>query len=87
MHHTEGKLPPEKEPAEVKAIEKSCNLYYTMGYSDGFAKGQEQGIKIAAEALKMQPGQTITFQMPDYGQARDIMNAFGTALSRQYRQK
>lgn len=83
MYHTEGKLPPERESSEVKNIEKNCNSYYTMGYSDGFAKGQEQGIKLAAEILQTQPGQTISIQTPDEFKATELMNALGKALMRQ----
>lgn len=76
-----GKIPPEgelrnhTEEKQPEAVDKHCGLYYQMGYHDGFAKGQEQGIKLAADILNTKPGQTIYIQTPNEEKAKEFMEA------------
>jgi hypothetical protein len=71
----------EKEKAE--AVDKHCGFYYQMGYHDGFAKGQEQGIKLAADILNTKPGQTIYIQTPSEDKAKELIEAARKVFSRQ----
>lgn len=91
MGHREvpGIIPPPRPPknnSEAKepvAIEWHSSVYYQIGYRDGFSRGQEHGIKLAADILNTKPGQTILIQTPSEEKAKEFIEAAKKVFSRE----